>query len=370
MRTRPGILFLLVAVLSGCSSLSYYSQAVGGHVEVMLAARSIDDLIRDPASDPKLKSKLEEVRRIRDFASRELGLPDNGSYRSYADLGRPFVTWNVFAAPEFSLQTENWCMLIVGCVGYRGFYDKKEAEVLAKALRRAGFDTYVGGVTAYSTLGYFSDPVLNTFLTSGNLGVARVIFHELAHQLIFVEGDTVFNESFATAVENEGMRRWLAERNAPDLSRSAASFHDHETSFVGLVTRYRAVLNAIYHSTMSIDAKSAAKAETLAELKSEYLKLARAEGGPPAYKQWLETDLNNAKIASLALYTQLLPAFTALLEIDDHDLPGFYRRVRVLAGLPYAERQAAMKQLLPDKTRATRAAANADATPGPLAPLP
>lgn len=358
---RTSLLVLFLAFLSsGCSSLGYYSQAVGGHLEVMQASRPIAEVVDDPKCDPVLKRRLEEARLIRNFASRELGLPDNESYRSYADLQRPFVTWNVFAAPEFSLRTETWCMLVVGCVGYRGFYSQSEAEALAKELRQQGFDTYVGGVPAYSTLGFFSDPLLNTFLRAGSVEVARIVFHELAHQMLFVEGDTEFNESFATAVENEGLRRWLAHKADPALGNVVAGRHQHKASFVELVNSYRGTLQKIYASDLAVDAKRAAKAEVLDEIKRTYLSRYEAPGGSAVYKQWLEQDLNNAKIASLALYTKLLPAFEALLKKEGNDLPRFYRRVAELGAMPLAERKAALKRLQSAGATGSRSATHAE----------
>lgn len=336
-----------VLSLSGCSNLGYYSQAVGGHLEVMQASRAITEVIEDPKCDPVLKKRLEEVRHIRDFASRELGLPDNDSYRSYADLQRPFVTWNVFAAPEFSLKPETWCMLVVGCVSYRGFYSQADAELLAKELQQQGLDTYVGGVPAYSTLGYFSDPVLNTFLKSGTVEVARLIFHELAHQLIYVEGDTAFNESFATVVENEGLRRWMASKANPELGRDIDARRQHKTSLVELINSHRGRLNEIYASDLPNESKRIAKAEVMNDIRRTYLRTQEDSGKAPVYKQWLEQDLNNAKIASLALYTQLYPAFEALLREEGNDLPRFYQRVKVLANAPYQERNAFLKQRQP-----------------------
>ncbi len=194
---RAAAILLAAAVAAGvaaCSQIGYYGQAIGGHLELMRARKPIDELLRAPATDPDLRLRLAEVQAIRDFASRDLGLPNNGSYRSYADLGRPYVVWNVFAAPELSLRAKDWCMPIVGCVNYRGYYDRRAAEEFAAGLRRDGYDTYVAGVPAYSTLGHFDDPVLNTFLQQGTLAVARTVFHELAHQLVFVPGDTRFNE--------------------------------------------------------------------------------------------------------------------------------------------------------------------------------
>lgn len=341
--TRTSVLvFVLALLLPGCSSFGYYSSAVGGHMEVMQATRPISDVIDDPKCDPVLKAKLEEVRRIRDFASKELGLPDNQSYRTYADIKRNYVTWNVFAAPEFSLQPNNWCMLVVGCVSYRGFHDQKEAEQLASELRKQGFDTYVGGIPAYSTLGYFSDPVLNTFLRSGTIAVARLIFHELSHQVLFVEGDTVFNESFATAVENEGLRRWLAHKATPEVKNSVTAQQQRYAAIVELVGSYRGKLQEIYSSDLPVAAKRQAKADVFAEIRRTYLSQQEALGAPPTYKAWLEQDFNNAKLASLGLYTQLLPAFETLIEAEGHDLPRFYRRVAQMVSLPFAERRAAL----------------------------
>jgi len=359
MRSNCIAALFLACLLSGCSNLGYYSQAVGGHLEVMQASRAITEVIEDPKCDPVLKKRLEEVRRIRDFASRELGLPDNDSYRSYADLHRPFVTWNVFAAPEFSLKPETWCMLVVGCVSYRGFYSQADAELLAKDLKQQGFDTYVGGVPAYSTLGYFSDPVLNTFLRSGTVEVARLIFHELAHQLVYVEGDTAFNESFATAVENEGLRRWQASTANPDIARDVDARHQHKASFVELVNSHRGRLNEIYASDLPDESKRLAKAEVMNDIKRTYLSMQETQRKAPIYKQWLEQDLNNAKIASLALYTQFYPAFEALLKEEGYDLPRFYQRVKVLAGAPHQERNALLKQLQPFKPHNDRALAQA-----------
>jgi predicted aminopeptidase len=337
----------LSLLLTACSSIDYYSQAIGGHLQLMLAARPIGEVIADPQSDPDLRASLEEVRRIRDFASSELGLPDNGSYRSYADLKRPFVVWNVFAAPEFSLHAEKWCMLVVGCVAYRGFYDKRGAELLAEDLRRQGFDTFVGGVQAYSTLGYFDDPVLNTFLISGSLDVARVIFHELAHQLIYVDGDTDFNESFATAVENEGLRRWLLRSTKPGLAQAVAERDKRRATFVTLVAQYREKLDELYLSQRPDAEKRLAKAEILVQMKHAYADLQDLSGATASYASWFERDLNNAKIASLTLYTRFVPAFEALLHAEGDDLPRFYRRVRELAALPKGERHALLDRLQP-----------------------
>lgn len=334
-----GLAALLALLLTGCSSLGYYAQAVGGHIEVMQAKRPIRDVVEDATTDPGLRQKLQQVDSIREFASRELALPDNGSYRSYADLGRPFVVWNVFAAPEFSIEPEKWCMAVVGCVSYRGFYDRGEAERLANELRDQGFDTYVGGVPAYSTLGFFDDPVLNTFLRFGDIEVARLIFHELAHQVAFAEDDSAFNESFATAVENEGVRRWLAYRGTPELGSTFTAQQQRKTQFAELVARYRRRLDSAYAESAPIAAKRRAKAEVIGEMRREYATLKANWGGHAAYDAWLDKDLNNAKMATLALYTQLVPAFEAIFDEEGRDFARFYRRVATLARLPKTERR-------------------------------
>ncbi len=341
MNKRP-LIIAAGLLLSGCTSVGYYGQAVNGHLQVMRAAQPIQKLLQNPTTAPALKEKFGNLIAIRDFASRELALPDNGSYRAYADLGRPFVVWNVFAAPEFSVEPEKWCMAIVGCVSYRGYFDRAEAERFVGELKKSGLDTHVGGVTAYSTLGYFDDPVLNTFLRQGETETARIIFHELAHQLLFAKGDTVFNESFAATVENEGLHRWFARNAKPQQHRDFMAQQQRRAQFVQLVETYRAKLRALYAAQQPPGEMRRAKAEVMANMKLAYTDLKVSWGGDDSYDQWFERDLNNAKIASLSLYTQLVPAFEALLEQQGRDLPRFYRRVQQLAHLPKKERDAAM----------------------------
>ncbi|MEF8705198.1 MAG: aminopeptidase [Candidatus Accumulibacter sp. UW27] len=333
--------------MTGCTNLGYYVQAASGHHEVMHAAVPISELIRDPGSDPDLKRKLADVQAIRDFASRELGLPDNDSYRAYADLGRPYVLWNVFAAPAFSLDAKRWCLLMVGCVSYRGYYGREDAESLAAELRQQGYDTFVGGVPAYSTLGYFKDPVLNTFLRLGTFEVARTVFHELAHQLIFVPGDTQFNESFASTVETEGMRRWLARHATPEQRAAFETQRLRKAAFTDLLRDHCRKFRALYESPRSPAEQHPAKAALLADLRRGYADLKAGWGGYSGYDPFFGDDLNNAKLASLSLYNEWIPAFEALLAEQDHDLPRFYRRVEELAALDPNNRYQALAQLLP-----------------------
>lgn len=338
---------LLASPLAGCGNVAYYAQAVGGHFDVMRATRPIGDVIRDPASDAVLSGQLAEVQAIREFASRELGLPDNGSYRSHADIGRPYVVWNVFAAPEFSLKPRQWCMLMVGCVNYRGYYAREDAERLAAELREEGYDAHVGGVTAYSTLGWFDDPVLNTFMRRGTLEVARIMFHELAHQVVFVRDDTSFNESFAVAVENEGVRRWTAGSAAAGQFAAFQAQQARRAAIAGLMQDYRKKFKALYATQRPADQQRQAKAALIEALRRDFAGLKAGWGGYAGYDKLFGAEFNNATLVSFSLYSELVPAFEALLALENRDLPRFYRRVADLAALDKEARCAALTRLLP-----------------------
>ena len=250
-------------LVSGCGTIDYYAQAVSGHLEIMRLAEPIDERLRRPDTPEPLRAKLTRALAIREFASRELKLPDNDSYRRYADLGRPFVLWNVFAAPEFSVQPVESCFLFAGCVSYRGFYSEERAKQHADELAAEGYDTYIVGVSAYSTLGWFDDPVLSTFLQYSETEVARTVFHELAHQVLYLKGDTMFNESFATAVEEEGVRRWLEREGTPALHAASTEARRRRAQFVALVLRYRARLAAHYAEPLAPEEKRAGKRRLL-----------------------------------------------------------------------------------------------------------
>lgn len=341
-----------LCVLGGCASIAYYAQAVDGQMRLMASTRPISEMVNDGTTDPELRQQLERVSAIRDFASRNLALPNNGSYRSYADLGRPYVVWNVFAAPEFSVDPQQWCPLMVGCVNYRGYYDKNDASRYAGELRQSGVDVYVAGVPAYSTLGYFNDPVLNTFLRFGDQEVARTVFHELAHQLVYAADDSAFNESFATTVENEGTRRWLKQMAKPEGLRDFETRQDHQAQFFQLVAHNRENLRAIYASTLAPDAKRHAKADVFEGMKQTYAGLKASWSGYAGYDFWFSLPLNNATLGSVILYTQWVPAFNALLEQEGGSLPRFYQRVAALARLSQIERSAALNHLMPVSTSA------------------
>jgi len=354
---KPILAATLCLLVVGCASIAYYAQAVEGQAKLMADTRPISEVISDAATDPGLRQQLERVTAIREFASSELALPNNGSYRSYADLGRPFAVWNVFAAPEFSVEPQQWCMLLVGCVNYRGYYDKNDADRFAGKLSQDGMDTYVGGVPAYSTLGHFDDPVLNTFLRFGDEEVARIIFHELAHQLVYADGDSAFNESFATTVENEGMRRWLTGSASPERLRDFEMQEKHKAQFQQLVADSRDKLRAIYASSLAPDAKRRTKMDVFAGMKRGYADMKASWDGHGDYDRWFSQPLNNATLASVSLYTRWVPAFQALLEQEGGSLPRFYQRVSELARLSKSERSAALNQLLLSRTSSSERSA-------------
>jgi predicted aminopeptidase len=334
----------VVAATPGCSTLGYYWQAFDGQRALVSAARPIPDVLADPATAAPVKAKLDQVRQIRDFASRDLGLPDNGSYRRYADLKRPYVVWNVFAAPELSVEPRQWCFPIAGCVGYRGYFSEEQARRFGAELRGEGMDVYVGGVPAYSTLGWLDDPVLNTFIGYPETELARLIFHELAHQVAYAKGDSTFNESFAVAVETEGVRRWIDRHGTPAQRTAFATAQQRRQAFVELVQRYRERLAALYASDAPAQSKREQKARTFDEMRAEYDRLRQSWGGYSGYDWWFAQPLNNAQLASVSIYTQLVPAFQRLLVDNGGDLPRFYAAAKKLAKLSEAQRWAALQQ--------------------------
>lgn len=337
---------LAVAGLAvGCSSLGYYAQSIHGHFAVLDAARPIPDVIADPESAPPLRERLERAQQIRAYASTELGLPDNDSYTRYADLKRPYVVWNVFATPELSLQLKQWCYPVVGCAGYRGYFDKAAADAEAGRLRAEGYEVNVAGVPAYSTLGWFSDPLLNTFVGGTEGQLAGLLFHELAHQVVYVSGDTTFNESFATSVEREGVRRWLASHGSESTRRAYAEFAGRREQFLQLLLKYRRLLEQNYASAAPDDIKRARKQQLFAELTQEYAQLKEGWGGYAGYDRFFAQALTNAHLAAVGAYNDRVPAFEALLAQKAGNFPAYYSEVRRIAALPREQRNAALDQL-------------------------
>jgi predicted aminopeptidase len=316
--------------LCGCEATRYYAQAISGHLGVMRVARPVDAWLADPDTPQELRARLELARGIREFASRELGLPQNASYGSYADLGRPYVAWNVYAAPVFSTEARKECFPFTGCVSYRGFFAEADARRHAETLRLADNDVYVGGVPAYSTLGWFDDPLLSTFIRLPDAQLARLLFHELAHQVAYARDDTTFNESFAVAVEEEGVRRWLRAqgREAEFAAFQAAQARRRELAARVDATRKR--LEALYQSDVPAEEKKSVKAREFAALRAQYGSI-------------IPVDPNNAFLVSIAVYTELVPRFERLLAESGGDLPAFYKRVRQLAEMDKAARERALR---------------------------
>jgi len=344
---RAATTVLMTLLLAGCGNFSYYLQSVGGQLEIWGREVPVERLLGDPTIAPPLKAQLERALRIRDYASRELGLPDNRSYRSYADLARPFVVWNVFAAAEFSIEPRQWCFPLAGCVKYRGYFSEAEARNYAREMAAAGNDVYVGGVPAYSTIGWFADPLLNTFIHYPEPELARLLFHELAHQVLYVQDDTVFNESFATVVEQAGIARWLAAHGSDADRVRYTQLQRYRADFRALVTQTRTELAALYAGNAVPEEKRRRKTELLAVLRTQYQQRKGDWGRFSGYDRWFAQPLGNAHLASVAIYTQRVPAFEALLRQQGGDLPRFYAAVRELAALPALERNARLDALSP-----------------------
>jgi len=306
----------------------------------MSKRQPITRVIAEPSTPPALRSQLEAVAAIRDFASRELGLPDNGSYRSYADVGRRYVVWNVVAAPEFSVDAKQWCYPIVGCVAYRGYFVERRARRFAARLRGQGLDVTVGGVAAYSTLGHFNDPVLNTMMGWNDVELAAIIFHELTHQLLYVPNDSSFNEALATTVEEEGVRRWLrAEGRDADLANHLVQ-QEHYLKVIDLLTSTRDELRAVYASELAPESMRDKKRAAFASMRASFARLKAGWGGHAPFEAWFDEDLNNANLASIATYYTCVPGFERELRAAGGDLTVFYARVRELAKLDQKKRDA------------------------------
>lgn len=336
----PGALFLL---LSGCAGVSYYGQLANGQLQLLRAREPVSEVIADPSRDAKLRAHLAQSQKARTFASQQLHLPDNQSYRLYADIGRPFVVWNVFATPEFSLSPQNHCFPIAGCVAYRGYYTQGAARGQAALLREQGMDVSIGGVEAYSTLGWFNDPIISSMMGWGDERLATLIFHELAHQRVYVKDDTEFNESFATFVEQEGTRQWRVWRGlAPDNGNPA----QQRDQFIQLVLDTRSRLEQLYATPLSTEQMRQRKAQEFERLRSQYRALRDSQwAGDKRYDAWINAPMNNARLLPFGLYDQWVPAFAALFKQERGDWPAFYAAVEKLGALPAPERKAALKGL-------------------------
>ncbi len=328
--------------LAGCAEINYYRQAALGQWHLLAQRHDIKELIAADQTSADLKQRLEVVQAIRDFASTDLFLPDNRSYRTYADLERPYAVWNVVAAPSLSVDPLTWCFPVAGCVPYRGYFDEAAAHRFAQELEDKGYDVHVYGVPAYSTLNWFDDPVLNTFIHYPEGHLAGLIFHELAHQQLYIKDDSTFNESFARAVELVGVERWLTFRQQHDQISTYRQYRSRQQEFIDLVLQTRRELEALYRHDVAEFVQFASKEQLLDEFHQRYAVLKQQWGGDGRFDAWVNRPLNNSHFALVATYHDYLSAFFALLEQTDGDLRSFFRKVAELADLPSQQRDAAL----------------------------
>lgn len=345
----------IVLSASGCSHLGYYWQNTQGHIAVMNAAKPVQDLLSDEQLPAPLKARLALSQRIRAFASDTLKLPSNASYTRYADLKRSAVVWNVVAAPPYSLQLKTWCFAVVGCVGYRGYYSEAAAKEEAERVKAEGYEVNVYGVPAYSTLGYLNwaggDPLLSTFIGYPEGELARMIFHELAHQVLYVKDDTMFNESFATAVERLGGKQWLAMHGSEAAQKEYEAFDSKRREFRALTLRTRSRLEAIYKKNQPValvkpalsatDSIAIQKQQTMQQLRDEYAQLKQSWGGFAGYDRFI-ANANNASLGAQAAYDELVPQFEAVFEKTGKNWTAFYEVIQSIVPLPKDERRRAL----------------------------
>ncbi len=340
------ILVLAAAIVSlmSCSSVGYYSQAVTGHLKLMSSRQSISALLKSDSTDPELRKKLQTLVDARQFAVDTLKLPSNDSYSSYAATGRDFVTWNVVASEEFSLKPKTWCFPVAGCVSYKGYFKEASAQKLADELAAEQYDVTVGGATAYSTLGWFDDPVLDTMLRGGDIRYVGTLFHELAHQLLYVKDDSNFNEAFASFVEQQGLRIWLDSRGETDRIGRYNAFLRRSDQFNELLQTTQTRLRDLYSQDLSDELKREKKVDVFALMQDDYTKLKESWDGYSGYDNWFGREMNNARLLSVSTYRKWVPAFEALYNELGKSLPDFYQAAREWSELPYAQRQAKLSE--------------------------
>jgi predicted aminopeptidase len=337
------ITLCFATLLSSCSTISYYKQSVAGQLQLLHARQDIKSLLNSDKTNPELKQRLKSITSIRNFASKTLGLPDNKSYRSYADIGRRYIVWNVFATPALSFEAKSSCFLVVGCLSYRGYFKKEDATRYMNTLKDTGYDVYLGGVTAYSTLGWFDDPVLNGMLEKNDFDLARLLFHELAHQQLYINDDTEFNEAFADAVALIGLDYWISSRELDQHKLKYDAQLERESSFIELVLAYTARLEQLYESAIPDEQKHAGKILLFGELKKDYEKLRDTWGGHPEYDNWMNQGLNNAKLATISTYRTLVPAFLDSYKTAGKDIRRFYSRVKIIGSCEASQRRLLLK---------------------------
>jgi predicted aminopeptidase len=373
MRFRKWIfsssLILLLLAVAGCQSIGYYKQAVAGQMQMLSNRKPLKEMLADDKTTPALKEKFRLILALRDFAADKLSLSPGKRYLSYVDLHRSNAVWNVYAAPEFSLKPKSWWYPVVGSVTYRGYFSEPAARAYAKKMRSKGFDVYVGGVDAYSTLGWFNDPVLNTFIGDSERRLASLIFHELTHQRLFISGDTSFNEALASAVAEEGLERWLAQKNDFAAMKKYKTEFERKTQFAGLIQQTRAKLGALYETADSNPAGLREQKEAiLKQLRVDYLKLKQEWNGYSGYDDWFDGPLNNAQLNTVSTYYDLVPVFRKMIDADGGDLNRFFNEAKKFARMSKETRHRTLAELKL-KSAQPRLAAPNSSTPAAGLPL-
>ena len=338
------LLIGLAAALAGCTGVGYYAESLNGHLRIMAARKDVAGLVADPATPEALRARMASASAIRQFASDALDLPDNRSYRTYVDIGRDYVTIAVYAAPEFSLAPLAKCFPVFGCVPYQGFFSVENARKAASELRGQGHDVHVSGVTAYSTLGWSSDPLLSTMFRDDETSLAALIFHELAHQRVYVQDDSGFNEAFAVAVETSGVRKWLSAAGDSEGLRRYEASRVRNADFLGLIAEARKELHAVYSGPGDAAQKRAEKAAVIERLRQRHRQMRdRRWNGYSGFDAWFEAPINNARLAATSVYHDLVPAFLSLFELCAGDYPRFYAAVARIGAMDRAERAGALE---------------------------
>ena len=343
----------MIGLLAGCSTVGYYSQIVSGHMRIVMGKRPLAEIASDESIDDSIKRRLDLAQRARLFGIEQLNLPNNDSYTSFYDTGQEYVTWNVVAAEEFSLNPHNWCFPIAGCVSYRGYYSKEDAESYAAGFKEQGFDVTVNGATAYSTLGWFEDPLLNTMLDRSDPSIASLLFHELAHQQLYVGDDSTFNESFASFVEKEGLKQWQKNEQQvnPQIDQSEMAKElevrkRRQKEFIALLTSTRDSLAELYESASEPDEMRQKKKQRFEQMRVEYAALKASWDDYPGYDQWMSQEMNNARLVAVATYNDYVPAFEVLFKESGSSFDQFYVAALELSKLPLEDRTAEMQKLL------------------------
>ena len=364
------LVLVMAAFVVGCQSIGYYKQAISGQMAMLSNRQPLSELIADSNTKPELKEKFRLILALRSFAEEKLNLSAGKRYLSYVDLHRSNAVWNVYATPEFSLKPKSWWYPVVGSVTYRGYFSEQAARDYAQKIRQKGFDVYVGGVDAYSTLGWFNDPVLNTFIDNSERRLASLIFHELTHQRLFISGDTEFNEALATAVAEEGLRQWLVAKNDPVALEKYTAEIQRKKQFVDLIRETRRKLDAVYASAPA-DASPLAlreqKEAVLKGLRETYLKMKENWNGYSGYDEWFDGPLNNAQLNTVSTYYDLVPVFRSMIDKQGGDLKGFFDEAKKFAGMSKEKRHQTLVALKIKQHEQVLAVPN---SPTPAASLP